>query len=90
MQAIKEMLINWNATRGEREKLQHTYIAVALAGLVIAGLVGLLNDTLSSLIVQICLIALGVFLCNVIVWALLYSLVITRLPRKTNGGGTKK
>ncbi|HSE60997.1 MAG TPA: hypothetical protein VLA88_01740 [Candidatus Saccharimonadales bacterium] len=89
MQAIKEMLINWNITRGEREKLQHTYIAVALVGLVIAGLVGLLNDNLSSMIVQVCLIALGVFLCNVVVWALLYSLVITRLPRKINGG-TKK
>lgn len=90
MQAIKEMLINWNASRGEREKLQHAYVAVALVGLVIAGLVGLLNDSLSSLIVQVCLIAVGVFLCNVVVWALLYSLVITRLPRKTNGSNGRK
>ncbi len=82
MQAIKEILVNWNQTRGEREKLQHAYIAVTLLGLVAAGLVGLLNDNLSSLILEVCKTAAGVFLINVIVWALLYSLVVTRLPRK--------
>ena len=89
MQAIKEMLITWNQTRGEREKLQHAYVFVALVGLVIAGLVGLLNDNLSGLIVQVCLAALGVFLANVIVWALLYSLVITRLPKRNGTNGRK-
>jgi high-affinity Fe2+/Pb2+ permease len=84
------MLISWNTTRGEREKLQHAYVAVVLVGLVVAGLVGLLNDNLSGLIVQACLVATGVFLCNVVVWALLYSLVIARLPRRNGGNGARK
>jgi hypothetical protein len=88
MQNLKEILTTWNQTRGEREKLQHTYIAVVLIGLVIAGLIGLLNDSLSGLIVQVCLAAIGVFIANVVVWALLYSLVITRLPKR-NGNGRK-
>jgi predicted lysophospholipase L1 biosynthesis ABC-type transport system permease subunit len=89
MQQFKEMLITWNQTRGEREKLQHAYVVVAVIGLVIAGLVGLLNDNLSGMIVQVCIFALGVFLANVVVWALLYSLVIARLPKRTNGNGRK-
>jgi fucose permease len=83
------MLVNWNSTRGEREKLQHAYIFVVVIGLVVAGLVGLLNDNLSTLLVQVCLAAIGVFLANVIMWALLYSLVIARLPKRGNGASRK-
>jgi fucose permease len=90
MQSIKEMLTNWNTSRGERAKLQHAYIFVVVIGLVVAGLVGLLNDNLSALIVQVCLFALGVFLANVVMWALLYSLVIVRLPKRTNGTNGRK
>jgi fucose permease len=90
MQSFKEMLTNWNTSRGERAKLQHAYIFVVVIGLVVAGLVGLLNDNLSALIVQVCLFALGVFLANVVMWALLYSLVIVRLPKRTNGTNGRK
>jgi undecaprenyl pyrophosphate phosphatase UppP len=90
MQSFKEMLTGWNTSRGEREKLQHAYVFVVIVGLVVAGLVGLLNHDVSGIIVQVCLIALGVFLCNVVMWALLYSLVISRLPRRTNGTNGRK
>lgn len=82
IQSYKEMLTNWNATHGERSKMQHTYVAVAIVGIIVAGLVGLLNREVSQLIVGISLISLGVALVNEFMWALLYSLVITKLPNR--------
>jgi hypothetical protein len=82
IQSFKEALANWSASHGERTKLQHTYIAVAIAGIIVAGLVGLLNREVSQLIVGISLISLGVAVVNEFMWALLYSMVITKLPKK--------
>ena len=82
LQSYKEMLVQWNATHAERAKLQHAYLVIAIAGIIIAGLVGLLNRELSQIIVGVSLISLGIGLANVIVWALLYSLVIVKLPTK--------
>ena len=84
IQSFKEMLTTWNAEHSERVKLQHAYVAIAIVGIVLAGLVGLLNSEVSHIIVGVSLISLGVGLANLLVWALLYSLVIIKLPsRKT-------
>ena len=83
IQSFKEMLVQWNADHSERVKLQHTYVAVALVGIIVAGLVGLLNREVSQIIVGVSLISLGIGLANVLVWALLYSLVIVKLPGKS-------
>ena len=82
IQSIREMLIQWNAEHSERVKLQHAYLVAAIVGIIIAGLVGLLNREVSQIIVGVSLISLGVGLANVLVWALLYSLVIVKLPAK--------
>jgi hypothetical protein len=82
IQSIKDFLITWNADRNERAKLQHAYIVVALATIVIAGLVGLVDDAAGKFLVSIALFALGAFVANVVVWAMLYSLVITKLPSR--------
>lgn len=82
IQSFKEMLIQWNADNGERVKLQHAYVAAAVIGILVAGLVGLLNREVSQIIVGVSLVSLGIGLCNVLVWALLYSLVIVKLPNK--------
>lgn len=82
IQSFKEMLTNWNANHGERTKLQHTYVAIAIAGIIIAGLIGLLNREVSQLIVGISLLSVGVAIVNEFIWALLYSLVTTKLPNR--------
>jgi ABC-type uncharacterized transport system permease subunit len=82
IQSIREMLIQWNADHSERVKLQHAYVAAAIIGIIIAGLVGLLNREVSQIIVGVSLISLAIGLANVLVWALLYSLVIIKLPGK--------
>jgi Na+/melibiose symporter-like transporter len=83
--AIKDMLIQWNSTRGERAKLQHTYIVLILIGIVLAGLVGLLNYDASRTILRICFAGVGIVVANAIMWALLSSMVLDRLSvRRTS------
>ena len=82
-QTLKEMLVEWNATHTERTKLQHAYLAISLTGIVLAGLVGLLDYEASRAILRICFAGLGIFAINAIAWALLFSLVINKLPKRT-------
>ena len=82
-QTLKDMLVEWNATHTERTKLQHAYLAVSLAGIVLAGLVGLLDYEASRAILRICFAGLGIFAINAIAWALLFSLVVNKLPKRT-------
>jgi len=82
IQSFKEMFTQWNTDHNERVKLQHTYVAAAIIGILVAGLVGLLNRDVSQIIVGVSLISLGIALANVLVWALLYSLVIVKVPGK--------
>jgi hypothetical protein len=82
IQTLKDMLSEWNTTHSERAKLQHTYIVVSLAGIVVAGLVGLLDYDASRAILRVCFAGIAIFGINAIVWALLFSLVVNKLPAK--------
>jgi hypothetical protein len=87
--AVKEMLIDWNARHNERAKLQYAYLAAAVAGIVVAGLVGLLNYDASRAILRVCFIGLGIVVINAIAWALLFGFVINKLPKRANGNSRK-
>ena len=80
IQTFKDMLGDWNATHSERAKMQHAYLAVSLVGIVIAGLVGLLDYDASRAILRVCFAGIGIFAINAIAWALLFSLVVNKLP----------
>jgi hypothetical protein len=82
VQTVREMLSDWNAAYSERAKLQHAYLVVSVAGIVVAGLVGLLNYDASRAILRICFAGLGIFLVNAIAWALLFGLVLNKFPSK--------
>lgn len=82
IQTIKGLIIDWNATYGERAKLQHAYLVVCIVGIVLAGLVGLLNYDASRAILRVCFAGLGIVVINAIAWALLFSFVINKLPKK--------
>lgn len=83
-QAIKEMLNEWNASYNERAKLQHAYIVASVFGIVLAGLIGLLNYDASRTILRICFMGLGVVVANAIAWALLSGMVLNRFPARRN------
>lgn len=80
--SVHNALIEWNKTTNDRAKLQHSYVAIALATFVVAGMVGLINYQYGQALLQIALVALGAFLVNAFVWALLQSFVFTRLSAK--------
>lgn len=93
--SIKNMLVKWNATYAEREKLQHAYVALACVLIITAGLIGLINYDLGQQMTAIALLALVVFVVNLVVWTLLQGIVLMRLDvlartRKTTKRSTKK
>jgi len=86
IEAMKDMLNHWNTTYNERAKLQHVYIILILIGVVLAGLVGLLNYDTSRTILRACFAGLGILVANAVIWALLSSMVLSRFPapRRSN------
>ncbi len=78
-ETIRKSVEQWNNTTTERAKLQHTYIAVAIASILVAGLVGLVNYELGQQLVAFALLCAAVFLINALTWALLSGLVIVKL-----------
>lgn len=76
---IIKSLIEWNETSSDRVKLQNAYVVSAIVLIVLAGLVGLVNYGLGQQMTTIALIALGVFIVNLIAWTLLQGLVLMRL-----------
>lgn len=82
MESLKTRLIEWNARTNERQKLQHVYLAAAVLGILVAGLITLLFPELGHQIVIVALAALGAFFLNAVVWNLLKAALITYLPAR--------
>ncbi len=78
-ESLKSSLTTWNDTTSDRNKLQHLYIATALSLLAVAGVIGLLNQSLGQQLLAIAIAAAGIFLINAVAWALLQSFVLFRL-----------
>lgn len=82
MENFKNLIIEWNQKKNERQKLQHAYLFIALSGTLVAGLASLINPGLGHEIVKIAFYAVLVFLVNAIGWNLLQSGIINKLPSK--------
>lgn len=89
IESVKESLVKWSSTTNERAKLQHVYMTLAVALVFGAGIVGLMNHALGQNILVVAIISAGIFLANAVVWALLQSAVLGRLPRQTSSKNTK-
>jgi cell division protein FtsW (lipid II flippase) len=81
-QNVRSLLTNWNSTTTERQKLQHTYLLVSIVVVFVAGIISLFNADLGHKSVLIALFAIVAFLTNAIVWNLLKSSVISKLPSR--------
>ena len=78
---IKQSLSSWNHQKDQRRKLQQAYLTVVFIGLVLAGLLTLLNVTQSRLSAMIAAGFAVVYLVNGIAWALLEAFVAPNLPK---------
>lgn len=81
-ESIKSALESWNSYSSERQKLQHTYLAVAVIVVFGSGLISLINAELGHDIVRVALLAVMVFFTNALVWNLLQSSLLSKLPKK--------
>ena len=72
-------LKGWNAKYGERQKLQHTYLAMIVILTVIAGLISLLSAKLGHNLMFVVLAAVIAFITNGVIWNLLNSGLLLKL-----------
>lgn len=80
----KSVLISWNASSSERQKLQHVYLVIAVIIVFGAGIVSLINPAFGHELVKIALYAVIVFLANAVVWNLLQSSFLSKIPKKSS------
>ena len=78
-ESLSESLKLWNKNNDDRAKLQHAFLFLTIALVVLAGLIGLLNIELGQNILGLALVAGGVYLINAVAWALLQSFVLTHI-----------
>ena len=78
---IKQSLSSWSYQKDQRRKLQQAYLTVVFIGLVLAGLLTLLNVPQSRLAAMIAAGFAVVYLVNGIAWALLEAFVAPNLPK---------
>lgn len=82
MKQFEQIVADWNKSHDSFAKLQHAYVAIAVASFLLAGVVSLMNYRLGQSILFIAMCATLVFVGNGVVWALLRTFVISRLDTK--------
>jgi membrane associated rhomboid family serine protease len=78
-------LNTWNSTKSERQKLQHTYLALTLVIILISGVISLFRTKYGHDVVKLAVASVVIYGANAIVWGLLESSIINKLssrPRK--------
>jgi hypothetical protein len=90
IESLKASLVLWQTRTSDRTKLQHTYIIVAIALLVAAGIIGLLNRELGQNILSVAILSAAIFLANAVVWSLLQSAILSRLSSRRTSVPRKK
>jgi len=81
-EVLMTSLTNWNATKNERQKLQHGYLALAVVVILIAGIISLFNASLGHNVVKVALVALAAFIANAFAWNLMQSSLLAKLTTK--------
>ena len=82
MESLQSVLREWNKSTNERTKLQYAYLFLGIIGIIIAGLITLLNPELGHVVVIFASFLFVTLLANAIVWALLKSFVIDHITTK--------
>jgi cobalamin biosynthesis protein CobD/CbiB len=81
IESIRNTLVQWNKNFDDRVKLQYGYALLAIILLVTAGLIGLINQPISVLILWVVFALAILFIVNAIAWALLKTFVVDKLPK---------
>ena len=79
---IKNNILHWNNVTSDRQKLQHVYLSVTALLIMLAGVMTIFDAAYGHRIAFVAVIALGAFIMNGIVWHLLNSLLMSKLPTR--------
>lgn len=90
IESLRTSLALWQTKTSDRTKLQHTYIVMAVGLLMLAGIIGLLNQPLGQNILFVSIISATMFLVNAVVWSLLQSAVLSRISTRRSSVTRKK
>ena len=72
----------WNSSKSERQKLQHSYLVLAVITIFVAGLISLVNADFGHTVVLYGFAATVIFLVNGVVWNLVHSIILSKLSSK--------
>ena len=89
-QSAKKHLRNWVNDTDDRAKLQHAYLAITVAVVLISGILSLFDAPLGRTIVGIAVGTLIIFIVNAIVWALLHSIITRAFSQVKTEGKTAR
>ena len=89
-ESIKNALMAWNSNNSERAKLQHAYIVLAGALLLVACVIGLMNHELGQNILAVAIVCAAMFLANAVAWSLLQSAILFKLVAPKRSSSRKK
>lgn len=78
----KSQLIDWRDRTDDRQKLQTVYLLLIVASFVAAAILGLFSYHLGHKLLVVSVAAILVFAANAVVWALLQTFVIAKLPAR--------
>lgn len=76
---LNNVLTDWNNATKERVQLQHIYLGLFVVAILLAGLIGLIDQEISGILVTFALLCLAAFVVNMLTWALASGLVLQRL-----------
>ena len=81
-QVLLASLREWNATKNERQKLQHSYLMLTVVTVFVAGAVTLFDMKLGHTIAKVALVVVGTYAVNAVAWNLLQSSFFAKLQEK--------
>jgi cell division protein FtsW (lipid II flippase) len=80
---IISQLSAWNTTKSERQKLQHSILVLTVVIILVAGIISLFKAQLGHDIVRFAVFSAAVYGANAIVWNMLHSALLAKLPART-------
>lgn len=84
-ETLRTAIIQWNQQTSDRQKLQHSYAVLLMIVIFLAGLVSLFNATRSRQLMYVAIALITTFVTNFVVWGLLKTSLLDKLPRQTRG-----
>ena len=76
---VEELIKNWAITTTDRQKLQHTYVALMIVVTLVAGIVTFLNAKKGHQVMYVVILMAIAFLANAVVWNLLNSAFLVKI-----------